>query len=1011
MQSSNFEDWHFDLGHLRCDQEFVLHLQGREYPISPHTADSLKRAVEANPALRLIPASKITHFAEQTAAPADAVALWRVTVAAEGEQLERLILTGIHIPRSVRADGIAKRRQQGRVTVPPVLAGVPADDPSDDDLLNITNFRDASDAAASLIFHHPEIMSLQPGPADNILSIVSSARGLNALAESILEQSQAHEADPVNNPNWVITQNGVDYKTRQPTANMMYVWSPTTVEFLGFPLRDTLMRTKDEMTLEGQCWTIQPGVTEVPVSASPASMTSTGAGSASFADVEGFTLKQLTPQAGVTASFVPTTTAGGTFSLTNYYLRWLQISVDQYGPGGEAIGTTKPLGLVAPVDTILAIPLPAQPTDFDLDLDPGASRVVISFGGLGKAPFTPKYDAIGITLTSIFNLVIPAAFIVMGVAVDKLGNWTKVQKLVIGEISSVIEAEAESIGTTIATGEGTDLEGVSSEIGSMLGSVLINMLTASPTLAAFFTEAGVESGNQKIEVFVGWVAWAVGAAADLASIIETSVEVGESPATMSVDIVRTMDVQVSVEPDKMHPGHFPETATQYEITLTYDDGPNYVYSGVMDLTTQPVPLVHTFNGLPAGGSFTVLASFYSDNGWLAGKGVSPSITAVPSEGNTLVAPPFNIVENLVPLTAATTYHCKEKLGYVNNERVWLPTPTPPAATVSVLDQSNVGANLWQLQSLGLNEPLSAVGYAYQASGQNVPLVDTPAPYTGQMSTYQNVSDAADPQTGLKFCAAGYTAKALLAYPPPTAVNPAADGFLLEPVGAEVEVMQLRALSLGTGKPFLGSRSVSFGSFTGGQDDLVIHPSGYAVALSTSTCKLQFLKLEAQMPDAEAPTAFIRAGQGTRAGLLSNPVALTSTLSTILVLESGDKYPQGCIAAFDLRGNPVYYFPSGQRVSLKTESTQVVPLDISVESKGYIYVLKYLQRDGGPVAASDYRLDIYDPDGTLLTQITGLAAARLHVDLWRNIYTLNYEIVEGTGRTEPSVALWIPSTPT
>ena len=46
----------------------------------------------------------------------------------------------------------------------------------------------------------------------------------------------------------------------------------------------------------------------------------------------------------------------------------------------------------------------------------------------------------------------------------------------------------------------------------------------------------------------------------------------------------------------------------------------------------------------------------------------------------------------------------------------------------------------------------------------------------------------------------------------------------------------------------------------------------------------------------------------------------------------------------------------------------------------------------------------------LTQVVGFAAARLQVDLWRNVFTLNYEIVQGSGRTEPSVAQWVPSTP-
>jgi hypothetical protein len=37
------------------------------------------------------------------------------------------------------------------------------------------------------------------------------------------------------------------------------------------------------------------------------------------------------------------------------------------------------------------------------------------------------------------------------------------------------------------------------------------------------------------------------------------------------------------------------------------------------------------------------------------------------------------------------------------------------------------------------------------------------------------------------------------------------------------------------------------------------------------------------------------------------------------------------------------------------------------------------------------------------------AAKIVVDMWRNLYTLNYESFLGPGeRTEPSVSAWIPS---
>jgi len=286
------------------------------------------------------------------------------------------------------------------------------------------------------------------------------------------------------------------------------------------------------------------------------------------------------------------------------------------------------------------------------------------------------------------------------------------------------------------------------------------------------------------------------------------------------------------------------------------------------------------------------------------------------------------------------------------------------------------------------------------------------PYTGQISTFQIVSDGAMPQSGVKFSGHGYMVRPCIAFPPPTAVDPAADGFLLEPnLEISASWMYLRALSLQPDQSFLASPGQSFGQFKGTLDDLAIRPAGYAVALSIATCTLQVLQIGALVPDASAPAAYIYSGQGTRAGLLYDPVAVSSSLK-ILVLQTSPQYPQGCIAAFDFKGNPVNRFSGNQWIMpRRSEGTAgVAILDLSVESKGYIFVLKYLKPQIPPVQASDYRLDFYSPDGSFLTQVSGLAAACLQVDLWRNLFTLNYEIIAGTGRTEPSVSQWIPSTP-
>lgn len=1000
---------HFSLGHLAPDQAFTLRVGSRSYALTPHTPRTLAQARRTNAALAALPDGSVSHFSGPVRVPGGP-ALLRVTAPRlrPEEPLDRLVLTSIHLPRRHRVAGLARRRAAGRAPSTAKLAflGASAMPPADKVIIDLGDLGTAFDAAKSLVFHHPELLSLQNDPADTVLALIEYADGLLALAQSMLDQSQANQQDPTQ-PNWVNSQPGTDWRTGQPSAPI-YVWSDQTVENLALPLQSALRQSKDDPTLQGQCWTVQPGITQVPLTDAALAAPRVDTAEANY------TVKELTPQSGVENSFSFDPSGNtATINLKNWYLRWLKVSVDQYGPDGEPISGTALLGEMSPVDTIMAIPLPAQWSSYSFTFDEQASSATVSMGGLGQVPFDWTYDGDGIILTAVFNYAVPTMFIALGVAADQGGKaWSDLTKSIVSKILTVLEAAAEGpLGSAVSGG--LSLEDVLAAIANCAAALLLDAIAGSDALEAYVTAAIGESAAEDAVPFIGWVARAIGSAADVASMIETSVEVARSPATMRLSIVRTMSVQVTVEPDPAHQGQWPATATHYVITITYDDGPAYAYDGQMSPTTQQGPISHTFPNLPAGGSLTVLACFYSDNDWLAGQGRTASMDAQPNQGSTLVVAPFAIKENLVPLSSSTTYDFKEKLGWVGGARVWLPASSgAPSATVSDLDSSNVGDNLSQLGALTLHETLSALGYLWTASGQGVPIVGTGnQPYTGQISTFQSISDGAAPESGLKFSGDGTIARPCLAFPPPTAVNPAADGFLLEP-DLQGGGMQLRALSLAGGQPFLPSPGQSFGSFTGTLDDLAIHPAGYAVALSIATSTLQVVKIGALVPDASAPAAALYAGQGTRPGLLSDPAAVACSLDKILVLQTSPQYAQGCIAAFDFKGNPVGCFTNGQSVTpLHPEGTASVwPIDLSVESKGYVFVLKYLQPESGTVLAGDYRLDIYAPDGSFLTQVAGLAAARLQVDLWRNLFTLNYEIVAGTGRTEPSVAQWIPSTP-
>jgi hypothetical protein len=198
--------------------------------------------------------------------------------------------------------------------------------------------------------------------------------------------------------------------------------------------------------------------------------------------------------------------------------------------------------------------------------------------------------------------------------------------------------------------------------------------------------------------------------------------------------------------------------------------------------------------------------------------------------------------------------------------------------------------------------------------------------------------------------------------------------------------------------------------------LLLHPAGHAVSINNAAHKIESLRLPPMLlDDATAAQRFLartHAGPGTRPGLITAPsAAAISADGAILVLE--DSLGNNRIQAFDLGGNPIPYFKQ-QKLPyfLSLDATRgMTYLDLAVEFTGYLYVLS---RDTG----NTHRLDIYHPgqSGTdPICTTTGINAARLTVDLWRSVYTLNYETLHLPGGvipalTEPSISLWVPPPP-
>jgi len=309
-----------------------------------------------------------------------------------------------------------------------------------------------------------------------------------------------------------------------------------------------------------------------------------------------------------------------------------------------------------------------------------------------------------------------------------------------------------------------------------------------------------------------------------------------------------------------------------------------------------------------------------------------------------------------------------------------------------------------------------IGYSWRSASTAV--VDC-ATASGNVQTYQlqNVFSGTAPDTGLKTLTykdaanedhpCGFRSATHLVYDLMGPRDGTGNNFFVD---ATNEGYHLRRVVLDkvTGA-FNRTSGESFGRFTQPLDSMVLHPSGYVIGANWSNHKIEVLRVPSNpYPDPEAPLARVLSGRGIRAGLMYGPRAVAmSSDGAILVLESLNKR----IQALDLEGNPIPRFGTNRDqpfVSLADESAAVTYLDLGVEFQGFLYVLSYA--DQGTTAA-DYRLDIYSPIGEFVSRTTGVAAARLVVDLWRTMYTLGYALLAGPkGRIEPTVSVWIPSTP-
>lgn len=686
--------------------------------------------------------------------------------------------------------------------------------------------------------------------------------------------------------------------------------------------------------------------------------------------------------------------------------------------------TLKFLGSVGAESTFLGIPVKAANTEFTFALpnNGSAGKIRILVGSLGVTSGNdcdPVAAWFGLSLTAFIDLAVPTFALLLAAGVQTNVLFDKMFKdvSVLLPIASNVYASIKDLFT--------DPSKVGKDISSLvltLGNVLVkSVLTKPDVLASLAVYFGTEEAEEAIP-FVGWGFKVLAIEATVAQLAQTVGEVVGSPRVVEFDLQVTMDAQITLAPEQA----FPDNASSFTITAQYTGNTTRTYAGTMP-RDKVSGIVVDWKDVPVGGKVSFVVAMFDTNGWGVGKGQAGPLDNVLG-GHPVFTATVTVKQELYPLTADTIYQHRQLLQYQGGYQ-WVPESQAPTQTAANLSTGS-GGGLEGLGNITLTDDLGVLGYVWEASGQGMPPPvggggGTPELYTMGNLGYRPIPGGDPkywPDAGYMTAPAGYSGAPILLYvrTAPGAGSTAPRFLYLDPSGdknggyhlREVTPVTDQAVPMGDARrQFNLATGTSWGRFAILPTSMAIHSNGYVVAVNSSCDHLLILALPTRSSaDADAPWASAPLEPGTAPGRLLAPALVAIRPDqTMLVLEAGNQR----IQAFSRGGHPVPAF-SGMTPSFwfplisHAAPNKTLYLSMSVDVANYAFVLSQV---GNGYDAADFYLDVYTPAGAILFFQRGLNAAGLTVDLWRNLYTLNYQQIAGPGgRPEPSLSEYIPSTP-
>jgi len=601
-------------------------------------------------------------------------------------------------------------------------------------------------------------------------------------------------------------------------------------------------------------------------------------------------------------------------------------------------------------------------------------------------------------MTIVFELALPTALIAWGgLHISQGPSWRKL-------LAQYGVQFAYDIASPIVSD--SDLS-ASEAMNAIVGPLVSHIFSGIGEIVAYIMTNVIENEAEDAVPIAGQIYRSLCLLANISNLAQSLYALSTLKAVEYVDVKRYHTLKISLRSDANDHG-FPNDLSEVDIFVTYSDGVNPTHHKITWDSTNVV--AHTVDGggsyatyeieleeQPSGGDAEIHVAMKRDN-WVAAH-AKQTIDTYTNDAIEVA-----VTNNLIKLTGNSIYEQYAKLTNDGSAYKWNVKGKDETLTSPVVSDDILGQN--ELFKISVNDPIGAIGYSYRSLETN-------------KYNVKNVSAVLEtPNQGVK----SHSSTDMIQISYSLLSHKSNEGSVI--FEKKDGVTYIRKIDINSvSNDFEIDFSKNIGTFI--TDSVTqfgyYQPEKIIAALDTDSGVLHIINhLANSVADSStdrytnvkgAPlTIKLNADVDPTTQYLYNPKLLTvSPVGEIIILEE-TKTGETRLRAFDRYGRVDLAYSGFNNDSgvfeLPKEDLSVTYLDISIEAKGFIYILKRIGSD--PTNEANYLLDIYDPfsdnPNKPLVTTTGMSGGKIVVDFWRSVYTLNYET---NALDEPTISLWLP----